>query len=118
MKPAPALLLLIGTLAGCMSPARYDAKFEDKFCAEWVECNPDWECDLGETDHTDCSFDRQAAKACLTGEWICDNSNTLVPQLLIPSECDAVYTGCTTDTGPTGLPPAGGTTSGTPTGSR
>lgn len=117
MKHGPALSwLLVGALAGCMSPARYDAKFEAKFCAEWEACNPDWECDPGEMDHSDCAFDRAAAKACLTGEWVCDNSNIAVPQLLMPPECEAVYTGCTGDTGPLVVPT--GTTSGTTTGSR
>ena len=114
MKHATALMLTVA-LAGCMTPQRFDAKYEAKFCNEWVECNPDNECELADIDHSVCDFDREAAKSCLESQWVCDNSNTALPVLQIPATCTDVYTNCTVDTGPVGTTPTG-TSGGTPTG--
>lgn len=97
MKRSLVLSLLV--LAGCMSPARFDSKFEARFCEEWKSCNPEFECELAELDYSDCEFDGKAAKDCLSGDWVCDTSNSAFPLVEPPEVCNQVYTGCTADTG-------------------
>lgn len=109
-----AALIVLFALAGCLTPTKYNAQYDAKFCEEWTACNPDEECELPETDYSSCSFNKEAARSCLDGEWICDNSNTAFPTLGIPAVCADVYQNCVLDTGPTGT--AGGASTGTPTG--
>ncbi len=113
---SPVLSLLL--VAGCLSPASFESKFESKFCAEWNDCNPDWACELAETDYSDCDFDRKAAKDCLDEDWVCDNSNTALPVIQLPEVCTRAYTNCagTGTTAPTtGSPGDTGTTTTTST---
>ncbi len=122
MKKPVFLVGLI--LAGCMSPGRFEAKFESKFCEEWDACNPDLECELPPSGFGSCDFDAKAAKECLndagggvgvefdssgpynTG-WHCDYSNGAMPSLTLPEACWRVYPHCSDDVSDTGDPRPG-----------
>lgn len=117
MKYALALISTVA-LVGCLTPSRFDTKFEAKYCEEWQACNSDFACDLPELDYSDCDFDRQAAKDCLDGQWVCDNSNSAFPRIVQPDACQAAYvcnlggtTGSGTPTTDTGVTTSTGSTS-------
>lgn len=117
MKYALALISTVA-LVGCLTPSRFDSKYEAKFCEEWEACNPDFSCDLAPLDYSDCDFDRKAAKDCLDAQWTCDQSNSAFPKVVAPDACESAYVcnagttgGTTTTTTDTGTTTTTGSTS-------
>ncbi len=86
--------------AGCMSFAKFDKRYEKKFCEEWAACDASTTCpfeeqddpsnDVGVTCDDESTYDRKAANDCLDGAWECDDSVPGYPAIRPPSVCDQV----------------------------
>jgi len=88
-------------LIGCAC-ARGDKKFSEKFgerlCDAYAECRPDVVCEtdaLGDFEPSDCSYDKEASKDCLDGDFRCnDDFGEGFEFVEIPDVCAAVFTDC------------------------
>ena len=80
-------------LGGCLSQTKFEEKFADKYCEEYLACTTAEGATCGEgTGTTDaepvaCEFDKAAAKACLDGTYSCNDEFPGVEFVVIPAEC-------------------------------
>lgn len=95
------LLLFPLVLAGCgLSTTQFELKFGDKVCEEYVLCNPLVECnpDDFQEDHSQCTYDKKAAKDCLNDAWTCNSDLGEGFEVVEPAEvCDRVFIDCVVD---------------------
>lgn len=100
-------LLYLSTLVGLgacgLSEEKFWEKFETSYCSSWDECHTgDNPCPFlggpAEYAESECDFDPKLARACLNGEYTCDDSFGIGNEFVLPPpECDEVYL-CAADT--------------------
>jgi len=94
------IALATAGFAGCMNFAKFDKRYEKKFCDEWAACESSVTCpfeeendpsnDFGVTCDDEATFDRKAAKECLDQPWECDDSIPGFPAIRPAAVCDEV----------------------------
>lgn len=117
MRPLSILLSALLSpvlLSACgLTEDKFEDRFEIRYCNEYEACFDDFSCDetpLERPDVSSCTYNQEAAIACLDEDWSCI-TNQGVPFVQIPSACAQVYGSCTS--GSTGSTPI---TTGTPVG--
>jgi len=99
MRTWSVAVAMVG-IAGCMNFAKFDKRYEKKYCDEWAACDPNVTCpfeeqddpsnDFGITCDDESTFDRKAANDCLDGAWECDDSIPSFPGIHPPAVCNEV----------------------------
>jgi hypothetical protein len=87
-------------VAGCMNFAKFDKRYEKKYCEEWAACDPTVACpseelsdpsaESGVTCDDESTFDRKAANDCLDATWECDDSIPGFPAIRPAEVCSQV----------------------------
>ena len=88
----PVAVLLSLLILGCGGNS-YTDDFSDRFCTEWKACTGE-PCEFEDSDSGSCSYDEEAAAACIDDEWICDDAISGEEELLLPSTCYEIYYDC------------------------
>jgi len=85
-------VLSLVPLVGCLTYESFLAQRFEKECEIEKACNPDLDCDddTGLPAPEDCDFDAGAARDCLNGGWVCDDTSPGFEYAIPPQICDAV----------------------------
>lgn len=85
-----SVLLLIPTV-GCLDYESFLQKKNAKQCEIEQACNPNLDCQLDTgIGAENCEFDAAAARDCLSGGWVCDETSPGFEYAVPPQICDAV----------------------------
>ncbi len=86
------------TACGGHKDEKFSEKFGEVLCDAYAECGPEVECEtnaLGDFDVSDCEYDKDAAKECLDGEFVCNSDfGDGFEYVEVPEICSAVFTDC------------------------
>jgi hypothetical protein len=82
-------------VGGCLSQAKFEEKFADKYCEEYLACTTVEGATCAEgtatgTAEVECDVDKAAAKACLDGTYTCNTDFPGLEFVIPPAECGQV----------------------------